>query len=135
MSSTIQSLHALYCKLTGFPLSMRYDRERFWALFIKEGYTGEDLKLVIRHLQGEIHRGERRKGCLKFSNLIEPLHDFEEELALAKAYVRNNPVKTERKAVIEVFRPTVAESATVGEAKPAGEIAKKLIQQLRDAAR
>jgi hypothetical protein len=70
-----------------------------------------------------------------FTRLIWGLDIFEEELALAKAYVRNNQPQTNRQSVIRVFRPQAAEATgpTVS-CRPVGNTVPDLIKQLRKAA-
>lgn len=77
-SQTIAQAHALYGRLTGQHLSLRFDRERAWFEFLKAGYTLEDLRRVITYLQKEIRAGRRNVGALKLSNLLQ-LDRFEED--------------------------------------------------------
>ena len=79
----VTKAHALYCRLTGYELPMRFDRERFWFEFLKQ-FTLADLELVIQFLQRAIRRGERNEGALRFRNLICQPDYFDEELSMAK---------------------------------------------------
>ena len=132
----IQKLHSLYNGLTRFNLSMRYDRERSWYEFIRAGFTAEDLRLVITHLKAGIRRKERHSGCLKFSNLIEPLNFFEEERELARnSKALTKPAPNDKEKVIQLFRPVVTEPVPKTPVKSTGSIIPKLLEELRKAAR
>jgi hypothetical protein len=66
-------------------LALRFNRESSWTLFTQEGFTKADLIAVIDRLKRLVQEGERRPECLKFSNVVEGLDRFEEELAMIKA--------------------------------------------------
>lgn len=132
MNDHIETLHKVYCQFSGFDISIGYDRERAWYEYIKAGYDAEDLRLVLIHLKRGIKSGNRNPGCLRFRYLIENLKDFDEELAMARAYVRNNQPRTNRQAAIEVFRPVVDEPK-LDHSLPAKEIMDKLLQEMRKA--
>lgn len=132
----IESLHATYCRLTGFQLSRArglFDyRQRAWCDFLSAGFTEDDLALVITWLQRKIKAGERNIGAIRFSNLIEALPRFEEELGMARAEVRNtHPAPTAKERAVQAFRPTIAHLPPNDTAKPIGF----WIEQLRQAAR
>lgn len=135
MTTAIHEAHAAFCTATGQQLRLgigEYSREIAWARFLSAGFTAADVLLVVTHLQRKIREGERRIGALRFSNLIEPLERFEEELSLAKAEQRNaKPAPTPRERVIQVFRPAVASENTQSTARPVGDY----IAALREAAR
>jgi hypothetical protein len=79
MIQRIQQAHALYCRLTGQRVSLRFDRERLWYELFHAGFNEADLQRVIRYLQREIREGRRNVGALKLSNLLQ-LDRFEEDL-------------------------------------------------------
>ncbi len=133
MTYDLQGLHRTYCQLTGFDLSMRYDRERSWYEFAKAGFTAEDLRIVILHLKRGIKAKERHSGCLKFSNLVEPLQSFEEDLCLAKAHLRGNRPQSNRENIIQAFSPEIPDTRTES-CKPVKEVVDKLIEDLKRAA-
>ena len=83
----IALIHQTYCRLTGQPLSLRFDRERLWAEFIRARFTPPDLIRVIRYLQKEIRHGRRNVGALKLSNLLQ-LDRFEEDLLISRVRLR-----------------------------------------------
>ena len=134
--NTIPAIHSLYCHLSGLSLKLGYDRERAWHLFLKAGFDAEDLSCVLLHLRAGMRKGYRHPGCLRFTTLIWNLDTFEEALAEARAYVRNNQPQTNRQSVIRVFRPVAAEATgpTVS-CKPVGSIVPELIRKLREAAK
>jgi hypothetical protein len=87
MIQRIQQAHALYCRLTGQCLSLRFDRERLWYEFFLAGFREADLQKVIRYLQREIRHGHRNVGALKLSNLLQ-LDRFEEDLNISRVQLR-----------------------------------------------
>ena len=83
MIERIQQAHALYCRLTGQRVSLRFDRERLWYEIFHAGFNEDDLQRVIRYLQREIREGRRNVGALKLSNLLQ-LDRFEEDLNISR---------------------------------------------------
>lgn len=132
MNEQIKILHETYCEFSGCDISLGFGRDRDWYEFIKAGFDQDDLRLVLIYLRRGIKTGQRNPGCMKFSNVVQNLDYFEEDLALARAYVRNNRPKTNRQAAIDVFRPTVDESR-LDHSLPAKEIMDKLLEEMRKA--
>lgn len=83
MIERIQQAHALYCRLTGQRVSLRFDRERLWYELFRAGFDEADLQRVIGYLQREIREGRRNVGALKLSNLLQ-LDRFEEDLNISR---------------------------------------------------
>lgn len=83
MIQRIQQAHALYCRLTGQRVSLRFDRERLWYELFHAGFSEADLKRVISYLQKEIRGGRRNVGALKLSNLLQ-LDRFDEDLNISR---------------------------------------------------
>ena len=83
MIQRIPQAHALYCRLTGQRVSLRFDRERLWYELFQAGFHEADLQRVIRYLQREIREGRRNVGALKLSNLLQ-LDRFEEDLNISR---------------------------------------------------
>ena len=83
MIERIQQAHALYCRLTGQRVSLRFDRERLWYELFHAGFNEADLQRVIRYLQREIREGRRNVGALKLSNLLQ-IDRFEEDLNISR---------------------------------------------------
>ena len=83
MIERIQQAHALYCRLTGQRVSLRFDRERLWYELFQAGFNEADLQRVIRYLQRQIREGRRNVGALKLSNLLQ-IDRFEEDLNISR---------------------------------------------------
>lgn len=83
MRERIEQAHALYCRLTGQRVSLRFDRERLWYELFHAGFNEADLQKVIRYLQREIREGRRNVGALKLSNLLQ-IDRFEEDLNISR---------------------------------------------------
>ena len=83
MIQRIPAAHALYCRLTGQRVSLRFDRERLWYELFHAGFNEADLQRVIRYLQREIREGRRNVGALKLSNLLQ-VDRFEEDLNISR---------------------------------------------------
>ena len=83
MMQRIQQAHALYCRLTGQRVILRFDRERLWYELFQAGFNEADLQRVIRYLQREIREGRRYVGTLKLSNLLQ-IDRFEEDLNISQ---------------------------------------------------
>lgn len=115
----IKDLHACFCHETGAQLRLgigEYTREAAWSRFLKH-FTKDDLRTVIRYLRKEISIGNRRPGALKFSNLIERLDGFEEDLQFAKGAERNQqPRRNMEERMIAERKP-----APPTNAKPIGD--------------
>jgi hypothetical protein len=94
MIERIQQAHALYCRLTGQRVSLRFDRQRLWYELFHAGFNEGDLQRVIRYLQREIREGRRNVGALKLSNLLQ-LDRFEEDLNISRVqlYAPPKPLK------------------------------------------
>jgi len=87
MKDRIDQAHALYCRLTGQRVSLRFDRERLWYELLTAGFTHADVHSVITYLQREIRQGRRNVGALKLSNLLQP-DRFEEDLNISRVALR-----------------------------------------------
>lgn len=87
MIERIRQAHALYCRLTGQRVSLRFDRERWWYELFRAGFDEADLQRVIRYLQREIREGRRNVGALKLSNLLQ-LDRFEEDLNISRVQLQ-----------------------------------------------
>ena len=91
-ATLIGRAHALYCRLTGQSLSLRYDRERLWYEVLRAGHTLADVEHLIRYLQREIRATRRQVGALKLSNLLQP-DRFEEDLGISRLQLRPPPAR------------------------------------------
>ena len=83
MIERIQQAHALYCRLTGQRVSLRFDRERLWYELFTAEFSEAEVQRVIRYLQREIREGRRNVGALKLSNLLQ-IDRFEENLNISR---------------------------------------------------
>jgi hypothetical protein len=83
MIQRIPQAHALYGRLTGQRVSLRFDRERLWYELFHAGFNEADLQQVICYLQKEIREGRRNVGALKLSNLLQ-IDRFEEDLNISR---------------------------------------------------
>ncbi len=136
MTAKLLNLHRIYCQETGLQIEYgKYNRERDWYEFDKEGFNDMDLRQVISYLKHQIKANKWHPGCLNFSNIIQYLPKFEEHLAMAQAYWRNNHVQTNRENIIKAFRPEVGTAPQAQSCKPAKEVVEKLIKDFREAAR
>jgi hypothetical protein len=90
MIERIQAAHALYCRLTGQRVGLRFDRERLWYELFHAGFTEDELQQLIRYLQREIREGRRNVGALKLSNLLQ-LDRFEEDLNISRVQLHAPP--------------------------------------------
>lgn len=81
----VAELHAVYRSMTGMDVQLRFNREASWVYWVQAGFRQEDLVAVLKRLLAMVRNGDRRPECLKFSNVIEQLDRFEEELAMIKA--------------------------------------------------
>ena len=122
MIERIQQAHALYCRLTGQRVSLRFDRERLWYELFQAGFTEADLQRVIGYLQREIREGRRNVGALKLSNLLQ-LDRFEEDLNISR--VRLYVPKTSSPA------PPPAPSSNPHEAEAARQRASEILARFR----
>lgn len=82
----IAAMHKEYERLTGGPLTLNWTRLDAWRIFLKfrtPPFTAQDLRTVVDYIRKGIKSGKRNPGALKFSNLIQSVDFFEEDLALA----------------------------------------------------
>ena len=123
MIERIQQAHALYCRLTGQRVSLRFDRERLWYELFHAGFNEADLQRVIRYLQREIREGRRNVGALKLSNLLQ-IDRFEEDLNISRVqlYTPKPPPPTP---------PSSAPLPTPEEKEAARQRALQLLAKLR----
>lgn len=132
MTATVQAFHSAYCESTGIEISLRPEREMVWCAFIKEGFTIDDVRLVGEWLRSKVRREERNVGCLKFTNMISRFDDFEQELALCKAEMRNfKPAPTEKDKTIRAFRPETSELPAKATARSSKAVIDSAIEELK----
>lgn len=93
-AENISEVHALYCKLTGQTLSLRFDRERGWYELLKAGFGMKEVREVVAYLQREIRAGKRNCGALKLSNFLQ-VDRFEEDLNISRMKIENPKMKAQ----------------------------------------
>lgn len=123
MIDRIQQAHALYCRLTGQRVSLRFDRERLWFELFRAGFTESDVQTVIAYLQREIRHSRRNVGALKLSNLLQP-DRFEEDLNICR--VALSPPKPPKPT------PPTPPSLTPQEREAGRQRALQLLARIRD---
>jgi len=136
--SKIECLALCYKKITGIDLKhmgIIDHRERSWFEFLRAGFTVQDLETVLLWLKKGIREDKRQIGCLRFSNLVERLDRFGEELAMAKAENRNaRPAPTPKERVLAQARPVAVDVPPAGYTNTAKPIS-YWIEQMREAAK
>lgn len=115
--SKIQELHSTYCTISGMDVALRFNRESSWVEFTRAGFTRADLEAVLKRLIRLIKQGDRRPECLKFSNVVEGLDRFEEELAMIRAEERGLLPVDRQMTVTELYRVKEAKQAMLDEMK------------------
>lgn len=130
------SIHSAYCRLAQADLTLTMDRLYYWNAWLSRGFTEADLRLVIRYLLHEVKAGRRFPGSLKWCNLIQNADRFEEDLALARGWERNNkPAPTDKDRVLQAARPVVGQPPAESTANHVGSIIPKLLEEMRKAAK
>lgn len=127
----VERLHKLFVSLTGrdIPLDIQGVRAHQWFDWAAEGFTDDDLRLVVAHVRKGIRDGRRNEGALKFVNLIgEPLR-FGEDLAEAKALARVPKVDKGRESVL---RATGRSTQGRDNFTPAGQAAFEALKKFRE---
>lgn len=94
---TPQTLHDWY-RMNVLDVRSAPEWERRWMQYIAQGYTLEDLALLVKYLRREIKHERRNQGALLLRNLLDLGPDYtflrlDEDLALAKAAFHAVPVK------------------------------------------
>lgn len=104
-TSNIESLHALFCGLTGLlpnELDFRFFAET-WKTYVTSGFTDEDLRLVIGLIKSDNARQERQfKRKLRIRAVIEDIPRFAEDLSEARR--RQRLKLTARESVLKDYR-------------------------------
>lgn len=127
-------LHSAWNRITGQSLPMgvcSFEFESGWYQFEKAGYTEADLLLVVRYLQTEIRKGERKPASLRWRNCVGDLLRFAEEVELARGALRQKPPPTPRENALQSFRPNVVDAQPRENTRTASEAAEKALRELR----
>lgn len=86
-AQTAAALHTEFCQLTGFQVRLNYIRESTWSEFIAEGFTADDLRLVVRWIKAQMGRPNSGYSprSLMFNNFFaDGLTKFEDRLEVAR---------------------------------------------------
>lgn len=108
---SIQELHETYCRLSRMQVKLAFNRESSWYNFTQAGFTKADLEAVLKRLVRLVEHGERRVEALKFSNTVEALDRFEEELAVIRAEGDGFKRGEQQMSVMELHRVLEAKRA------------------------
>lgn len=99
----IQSLHQTYCQASGRQVvrDLAGGADHLWHEWAKHGFTSQDLLIVIGYIQEGIRTGKRNPGALKFRTLLGDPLAFSDELAEAKAHLRQKTPYNPRQGVLK----------------------------------
>lgn len=109
-----RAIHSAYCQLA--KIEHRYSMQTHFMIeaWMAEGYTIEDLRLVIAYIWRRIKAGKRERESFKLSVLIGSLPRWSEDLSMAKSEATiaqkdaRRPIATPAKA--SVLRATGRET-------------------------
>lgn len=142
--AAIAELHRAYCELIGEEIPLTMDREYAWSVFRSRGYGADELRLVVFEVRRAIDRQERKPGALKFRNLIVNIDWFDEDLAEARANLRNRrpPPSAKERVLEQSGRPAGVRTGTartvetvvsnVANAPELTEAGKKALEEFRN---
>ena len=130
-SQQIETLHGIYAGQTGQAVRLDMSRIYQWEVWLAKGFTNADLFDLIRHLRAEIRAGNRRPGCLKFSNLIGLPESFEEDLAQLRATQRPRP-PTQRTVCSGQTERVVSDPGTAPRVQTPAPIVEEYVRKLRE---
>jgi hypothetical protein len=132
MNEKVRDLHKLWNTVTGQNIPMgvcSYELEFGWHEFIKAGFTEADLLLVVRYLQAEIRKGDRKPAALRWRNCVGDVLRFAEEKELALGASKRKVPETPLSRAMSNLRPTLAAvtpDATRITARPVSELIENL---------
>lgn len=95
----LKSLHALYCSLTGRDVRFDWRALELWQLWAAQGWTEEDLILVVNFIKRKIQARKRNPESFRLYNLAD-LGRFEDDLVDARNEARK-PKYSPRAAVLK----------------------------------
>ncbi len=131
----LTQLHESYCFHTKRPLPITSKHLWAWEIWKAKGFTVDDLKIVVAHINKLIGEKRRRPESFRFHNLIEDTDRFSEDLCEAKASNRVTRYDSGKQSVLKATgRPTDPPPRPVRTAADilAGDEAFKKFLQMRD---
>jgi hypothetical protein len=129
----IKELYDAYVAATGLDLrlttALNYQLERFAF----EGYTCDDIRLVVGYIKRRIRIGRREKESLLPRNLIENTSHFAEDMSMAKAEIRERSSKgdTARHTVLAQSGRTTMKQPTCKQAAQIMQEHEKMAEMLK----
>jgi hypothetical protein len=116
----IQLLHAAYCAETGYEIRFTMDFEHAWFDIHRQGFTAEDVRLVINYLRKlYFKRPDILVPSIRLHRLIGDTMRFSEFAAEARKIVRT---KKENASKSSVLRTTGRSTEEIKEAVPVANI-------------
>lgn len=104
--ASINSLHALFVRLTGREEVLTLSKIFIWECWMIHGWNADDLTIAVEHIKKGIKAKRRNDGALKFHNLIANVENFSGDLSEARALARRPVVdKTRSEALRSTGRP------------------------------
>ena len=134
----VEAIHKLFCAMTGreLPLDLGGARAHQWAQWFQEGFTEDDLRLVVPFLRQGIREGRRNEGALKFVNLIADPLKFGDDLAQAKTHqkIRERAPKVDqgKEQVLRQSGRAPENDYNLKNCTPAGEAAFRELQRFKE---
>lgn len=138
-----REIHELYCRLT--KLESRYSMQKHfqWESWLAQGYTREDLALVIAYIWRRIKAHKREKESFKLCALIDDKARFEDDISMARSErmvaSKTVPMPPSRASTLRsTGRPADAPSRpirTPADVIGTGQNVPEMILKLREAAR
>lgn len=131
----LKIIHDHYCQLSGLPVPYTHYHEYSWGVWLHYGFTKDDLEPVIRYIKKRIRDGRRERESLMFRNLIAHPETFADDLAMARATLRQPVIDQARQSVLTASgRSAEAVSQPVRSIAQvmAGDAALKELLALRD---
>ncbi len=91
---TIEShdeIHRVYQTITNRDIPCTMQMHFQWSAWKAQGWTVDDLRLVVQHIKEMIRQDRRRPESLRFHNLIGNTERFNEDISEARSLARIRP--------------------------------------------
>lgn len=138
----IQQLHEWYCRNV-MQVRLTPEVERLWFEWLRAGYSGPDLRDVIRYIRRQISINKRNEGALKLTNLIQRSEGgfigFDQDLGLARARAnlsvdkRLEPVPDAQSAGKSNQKPVISDQTSKAESAPLRAHVDGALKRLKEA--